>query len=126
MTLGSPETVGGRAQLLIDTRRYSDALGVLGEALSLEPANARLRCLLSLTLFKLRRYDEAVLAARDAIARQPEDEWAYRLLALALIDKSKAARAGRRRLASEAAQAAREAVRLAPRAMQAQVVLAQS
>src|SRR5688572_24860347 len=94
-----------RAHKLIEWGRYRDALPELQIALSLDPDHYPALCLLAQAHLAIDDFQESLKWADRAIASQPEDEWGYRLRAVALHTL------GRKR---DALDAAHEASRLAP------------
>jgi tetratricopeptide (TPR) repeat protein len=103
-----------RAAALIDLRRYPQALEALAPLIA-GNGDARALCQATRALLGLGRYDEAVATAGRAVAADPGSEWAQRLRSSALLAAASGRGEGERmRLTDEAAQAARQAVRLAP------------
>jgi len=103
-----------RVDALIDVDRWSEARGLLLEALRLAPEDTGALCRLSLVQYHLGEHYEALDWADRAIAADPECDWACRLRSLAL------SAVGNDR---DAVKAAREAVRLAPQGREALYLL---
>jgi tetratricopeptide (TPR) repeat protein len=105
----------GRAERLIEIRRYRDAIDLLsGDSQIVADWHAvMLRAQAYLGLHEAQR---AVDEARRAITLDPNREWSYRLLAYSLLAQSRASGAGEEKWPrlQEAERAAREAMRLAP------------
>lgn len=104
-----------RAHRLITLRRWREAIGALGPALTSEATAADAHCLRAQCLFGLSQLREAESAARQALGRQPDSEWAHRLLAIIYL---------RRRRRRAARKHAEQALRLAPRSPHALHLLA--
>jgi tetratricopeptide (TPR) repeat protein len=107
----------GRARTLIDLGRHEQAKAELAKALADDPASTEAWCLLAQCEQKAGDVNAMRYAAGQALASNPDSEWAHRLQSLALH------KLGRH---DEAVQAAREAVRLAPHQWQQYVVLVTS
>lgn len=103
-----------RASALCDLRRWDDAIGQLRALLAIDPHSAKGLRLMAHVHIGKQDYGEALRWSSAAISENPENEWAYRLAALALKGL------GRNQ---EACSMAREAVRLAPLKWQCHGVL---
>ncbi|MFZ2032839.1 MAG: tetratricopeptide repeat protein, partial [Candidatus Dormiibacterota bacterium] len=73
-----------RAAALIDIGRCADALPLLHQAIAQDPDDLNARCLLGLALMREGRWQEAEIAARDAIAVAPAHGRAHSLRAYTL------------------------------------------
>jgi len=104
----------GRARTLIDLGRHELAKAELAKALADDPGSTEAWCLLAQCEQKAGDVNAMRHAAGQALASNPDSEWAHRLQSLALH------KLGRH---TDAIQAAREAVRLAPHQWQQYVVL---
>lgn len=82
-----------RASTLIDVRRYDEAIGLLTRHLGQEPGDWRALCLLGQAQVAMDRDAEALVAAQRAAALAPNQEWPFRLQALALLGLGKARQA---------------------------------
>lgn len=107
----------GRARTLIDLGRHEQARAELAKALADDPASVEAWCLMAQCEQKAGDVGGMLYAAGQALASNPDSEWAHRLQALALH------KLGRH---DEAVHAAREATRLAPHQWQQYVVLVTS
>ncbi len=107
----------GRASIMIDLRRYSDAVRLLRAALASQPDSSRAWCLLSRAQLGAGNCAAAVQAAARASAVDPADDWPFRLASTALIGLDKTA---------DAVGAALEACRLAPLFWRSHACLAQA
>lgn len=116
---GQPTSAGltQRASALLDAKRPADAIGVLHQAIAMEPGTVQARCLLALAHLRLDQPAEALAAAGDASAYAPAYEWPHRLRASALIKLSRP---------REALEAAREAANLAPERPEVFLMLAEA
>lgn len=94
-----------QAQALIDVGRSAEAVPLLQRAIEADPQSIRARCLMALSLPKLRQLPQALRAAEGAISLDPTSEWAHRLRSILLRETGKH---------RAALAAAREAARLAP------------
>jgi tetratricopeptide (TPR) repeat protein len=103
-----------RARSLLALRRYDEALAELA-GVTPEAANHQVHCLRAQAFLGLRRWPEAKRAAGDAQAEAPENEWGYRLGAIAAMSS------GQLRQARSLAQ---RAVHLAPSTPEAHQVAA--
>lgn len=74
-----------RAELLVETGRYRDALLLVKRARAADPENSRACCLDACIHLNLEEPKKAAVAARAAICKEPEYEWAHQLLATALL-----------------------------------------
>ncbi|MEV6607919.1 tetratricopeptide repeat protein [Kutzneria sp. NPDC051319] len=104
----------GRARTLIDLGRHEQARAELAKALADDPASTEAWCLMAQCEQKAGDPQAMLHAARQALASNPDSEWAHRLQSLALH---------KLRRHEEAIAAAREATRLAPHQWQQYVVL---
>jgi tetratricopeptide (TPR) repeat protein len=104
-----------RAKVLTDLRRYDEALAILGPLTAAEPDNYRIWCAIAHAQLGLNDSTGALSSAQVAASLNPENEWPFRLMSVAL---------GRLGRAEESADAAGEAVRLAPHSWQGYVRLA--
>lgn len=93
------------ARMLLEVKRWPDAGRVLAEVLAEHPESTAAWCLLALSHAGSRLLYDALNAAQHAVACDPNDEWALRVLAYRLraLDRT-----------DEAIEAARRAVALAP------------
>jgi Flp pilus assembly protein TadD len=105
------------ARVLLDLKRYDEAISLLVVLVAAEPADGRAWCLLASAHLGAGHDQEAAAAADRAINLEPYDEWPYRLASLA-----------QQRLGnvSAALTAAREACRLAAHEWRAHMCLAQA
>lgn len=94
-----------RARNLIDLGRYDAALEALAPALGDPDTQAEAWCLRTQALLGNNDLTQALPAARQAIAMNPEDEWPHRLLAVVLLNGGNS---------KDALRSAREAARIAP------------
>lgn len=106
-----------RARSLVAVKRWQDAMEALVPAYGNGATAADAHCLQAQCLLGLGQPGQAANAARQALAAEPDREWAHRLLAVACL---------RMEHRSGAIAAAREAVRLAPTSAHALHVLALS
>lgn len=104
-----------RARALCDLRRFGDAVQTLTAILGREPQNPYAWCLMARAQLGAGHSDAALQAARNASSLGPEEEWPHRLASLALYQLGDY---------PQAADAAKEAVRLAPHHWAAHVRLA--
>ncbi len=107
----------GRASIMIDLHRYSEAARLLSSVLAAQPDNSRAWCQLSRTHLGTGNCAAAVQAADRARALDPADDWPYRLASTALLGLAHP---------SDAVAAALEARRLAPLSWRSHVCLAQA
>lgn len=107
----------GRASVLLDLRRYDEAVSLLARIVAAEPAGGRAWCLLAAAHLGKGQYQEAAAAAERAIALAPADDWPYRLASIA-----------QRHLGNftAAVAAATEACKLAPNQWPGYLCLAQA
>src|SRR5262245_26176073 len=105
------------AMVLLDLRRYDEAVTELVRIVAAEPADSTAWCLLAASYLGAGRYQEAAAAGTRAITLAPSDDWPYRLASTA-----------RRHLGdiTAALAAANEACKLAPHEWRAHVCLAQA
>ncbi|MFI9381442.1 tetratricopeptide repeat protein [Kutzneria sp. NPDC052558] len=103
-----------RARTLIDLGRHEQAKAELAKALADDPGSTEAWCLLAQCEQKVGDIAAMRYAAGQALASNPDSEWAHRLQSLALH------KLGRH---MDAVDTAREAVRLAPHQWQQYVVL---
>lgn len=103
-----------RAHALIDVRRLSDAVLLLHQVLAIEPDRYEAHCFLGECLWKLRRTDEAISAFERAVAKRPDEEMAFSLMAWVLIEKCEQTRLSRWRYRKRALEMAQTAIRLDP------------
>jgi tetratricopeptide (TPR) repeat protein len=104
----------GRARTLIDLGRHEQAKEELAKALADDPASVEAWCLMAQCEQKAGDAPAMRYAASQALASNPDSEWAHRLQALALHKLKRH---------EEAIASAREAARLAPLQWQQYVVL---
>lgn len=104
-----------QARHLVEIGRWSEAESALGPSLADPTDGAEPWCLLAQCRLSQKDWDGTERAARRALALEPDEEWAHRLLAIALLGRSK----GRQALVS-----ARRAAELAPTRPSALNVLA--
>ncbi len=116
MTPTDPSALA-RARVLLDLRRYADALPILGPLVAARPDDAEPLLLLTRALAGVGRRDEALTSAEHACALVPERAYAHRLRAEVLIEL------GRFR---PALQAAERSVELAPESAESHWVLARA
>jgi tetratricopeptide (TPR) repeat protein len=103
------------AEALCEVRRYGDAIQRATDAASREANNAYVYRVWARALLGSEQYREAERVANQAIWLAPANSTGYRQRAVALCGMVRTASgAERTRLAGEATNAAREAVRLAP------------
>ena len=74
---GSAEVVDARAEGLRMTGRWKEALEQYRRAVELSPRDAHVATEVALTASWLRRFDEALAAANQAIALAPDGAWPY-------------------------------------------------
>ena len=103
-----------RAQALIDVRRLSDAVLLLHQVLAIEPDRYEAHCFLGECLWKLGRTDEAISALERAVAKRPDEEMAFSLMAWALIEKCEKTWLSRWRYRKRTLEMAQTAIRLDP------------
>lgn len=77
------DSAAERARLLIGSRRYQDALDVIGRALATTPDDAELHCLAAQAYLDMGAPWQADGAALRAIGLAPDREWGHRLLSIA-------------------------------------------
>jgi tetratricopeptide (TPR) repeat protein len=106
-----------QATVLVQMRRFHEAVPLLQQAIASEPGSARPRCLLAQCLLAVGDRAGALEAASGAVAAAPEYEWGHRLRSLALM---------RLKRNQEALDAARQAVALAPLLESTYLVLSQA
>ena len=104
----------GRARTLIDLGRHEQAKAELAKAIADDPASTEAWCLMAQCEQKAGDVHAMLHAARQALASNPDSEWAHRLQSLALHKLG---------WHEDAVRSAREAVRLAPHQWQQYVVL---
>jgi tetratricopeptide (TPR) repeat protein len=104
-----------RARSLIDVRRYDEALDALAPAFGQGDTESEAWCVRAQALLGKGDLREALPAAREAVARNPQHDWPHRLLAIVLQ------RGGSHRAALRSAQ---EAARLSPDLVESLHVLA--
>jgi Flp pilus assembly protein TadD len=107
----------GRAQAMIDLKRYDQAVSLLASLVASDPEDSRGWCLLARAHAGKGEYQEAAAAANRAVALAPLDDWPHRLASNAHMHLGHPA---------VAVQAAAEACRLAPNEWRAQLCLAQA
>ncbi len=73
-----------RVRLLLEARRWDEAVAALGPVLAAAPGEAEPYCLLAQAHLGARRPPDAAAAAGQALAVEPASTWAHRLYALAL------------------------------------------
>lgn len=103
--MASPDAALAKARALLAAGRADEAVRELQTAIAHAPDNPDSWCLLGMAEMARRRPADALRCADEALARDPDNEWAYRLRSTAY---------GKLGEWQHAAQAAREAVRLAP------------
>lgn len=105
------------ASVLLDLKRYGEAVSLLVRIVAAEPADSRAWCLLAAAHLGAGRYEEAAAAASRAITLAPSDDWPYRLTSTA-----------QRQLGhiTAALAAANEACKLAPHEWRAYICLARA
>ncbi len=81
------------AVALCERGRFAEAVDVVGQALALDPANARAHKLLGMALAQLGRHDDALAAFERAIAQQPDFADAYGSRGDVLLDLGRHAEA---------------------------------
>lgn len=113
--MSSDEAQLDRAQALLDIGRAAAARNVIAKVLAATPTSSRALCLLARSHEADGDYAQMLAAAERAVAAEPDNEWAHRQQAVALIQLDRP---------EEAERSAREAVRLAPNTWQGQVALA--
>ena len=74
---GSAEAIDARAEALRMTGRWQEALEQYRRAAELSPRDAGIATEIALTLSWLRKFDEALAAANEAIALAPGEAWPY-------------------------------------------------
>lgn len=104
------------ARNLIALSRYAPARELLAKVVAGDPHDVQALCLLAQTYLGLKDDEAASRAARAACQAGPNEEWAFRLLALA---------AARQRQALAAHEAAEHAIRLEPNNWRTYLVRAQ-
>ena len=107
----------GRASIMIDLHRYSEAARLLSTILAGQPDNSRAWCQLSRTHLGTGNCAAAVQAADRARALDPADDWPYRLASTALLGLDQT---------RDAVAAALEARSVAPLSWRSHVCLAQA
>jgi tetratricopeptide (TPR) repeat protein len=106
-----------RVGVLVDLKRYDEAVGPLTRVVAAEPENSQAWCLFAIVHLGAGRYEEASAAASRAIALAPADDWPYRLASTAQRHLGQT---------SAAIGSASEACRLAPQEWQAFICMAQA
>src|SRR5687768_8793803 len=96
------------ATAYVDSRRWRQALEVLGPVISRSPDDPRALCLVAHSYLGLQEPDRALAAANAAAAAAPMDPWAARLQSASLRAASRW---------REARVAADRAIRLAPNSL---------
>jgi tetratricopeptide (TPR) repeat protein len=71
------------ASVLLDLKRYDEAVSLLARVVAAEPTDSRAWCLLAAAHLGAGRYEEAAAAASRAITLAPSDDWPYRLASTA-------------------------------------------
>jgi tetratricopeptide (TPR) repeat protein len=106
-----------RAGALFELRRFSEAAGLLRQAMASEPQNPAAWSLLAAAELNASNYDDGLMAAEKAISLAPDAGWPQRLAAhaLRLLGRTE-----------ESVRHAREAIRLDPDSWQAHTNLARS
>jgi tetratricopeptide (TPR) repeat protein len=105
------------AGVLIDLKRYDEAVSLLVRLAAADPGDSRAWCLLAAAHLGTGRYEEAAAAASRAITITPSDDWPYRLASSAQRHLGRI---------SAALAAANEACKLAPHEWSAFICLAQA
>ena len=93
-----------KSETLIAAERFEEAAEMLTRALSAAPNDGYLLCQMSQVLLGLRQTKQATEYAERALAANPENTWAHRLLSLALRQSNR----------HESLKAAKTAVQLGP------------
>lgn len=101
----SEDPAVARARALLDAGRSQDAISTLGPYLASNPDDVRALCVLAQAHLRLSDGERALVAAQAAVAADPGEEWAVRLLSSALVTQGRY---------NEARWMADEAIRLAP------------
>lgn len=114
MSNASGDEVERKASALLEMGRPAEAAVLLRQILAHDAGHWRAAALLSTAELRQGHKDSAVAAAQQAVRLAPQQEWGYRVLAIA----STSAKRG-----EEAKGAATMAVKLAPRSYQGYVVL---
>ena len=78
------------SRMLIDERRFDDAIVKLGRAGEVEPNSAEVHRLLGRAYNGQHKTDDAIAAYRQAIVLDPTDAWSMNNLGLILIQKGRA------------------------------------
>lgn len=107
----------GRASIMIDLHRYSEAARLLSTVLAGQPDNSRAWCQLSRSHLGTGNWADAVQAADRARVLDPADDWPYRLASTALLGLIQT---------GDAVAAALEARRLAPLSWRSHICLAEA
>jgi tetratricopeptide (TPR) repeat protein len=94
-----------RGQLLYQQRHYDSAASEFLKVLTDDPQNARAQAMLSLCSMHLKRWKEAIKAAREAISLDPNEVLAHHALAVIMLNANRV---------DEAEQAIRNALELDP------------
>lgn len=94
-----------RIHALHEVGRFKESLPLIHQAITLEPENGRLYCLLSYAFYHLEEFQEAMKWADKAVALDPQREWGHRLRSVTLVHFNRS---------KEALEAARVAVELEP------------
>jgi tetratricopeptide (TPR) repeat protein len=106
-----------RARHLVELQRWQEAIEAVGPAIAAPGTAAEAHCVRAQCEIGLGQPRRAAKAARDALALDPYNEWAQRLLSVAYLQT------GRKQ---DARAAAREALRLSPGSVHGYHVLALS
>jgi tetratricopeptide (TPR) repeat protein len=94
-----------RAHSLIAVGRHAEAIELLRSAMTSDPQNPDLACMLGAALLAIGKPGESLQAARSAAALAPDSEWPFRVMAYAFLRLKKS---------NDALRAAEQAARLAP------------
>ena len=105
------DTFSDLAKAFFASGNYEKAAEYFGRLLTLSPDNAEARAKLALTLYELKRFDEAETEVQNALTAKPDMPEAWNTLGLVLLEK---------RQINEAADAFEKAVSLKPDYVEAQ------
>ncbi|GAA5178797.1 hypothetical protein GCM10023322_06820 [Rugosimonospora acidiphila] len=106
-----------RVDALLELRRWQPAQQILAAVAAGDPNSVRVACLLARCHQLAKNWPAMLAETQRACALEPNHEWAHRLRSVALRELDRPV---------EAAEAAREALRLKPQLWQPYVVLAQA
>lgn len=76
-----------RARYLSDINRHKEAISILMEAIKIEPEHLQVCLRIAREFVLIGNYDDCILWAKKSITLQPNQSYAYYLLALAYLEK---------------------------------------